>query len=683
MGIAALTKVSVMAPRSDYQEVVKRLARFRDFHTIENKELQFDHATQELSVRAVRLLAQVDQVVKDLSIPLNPAVMDQLFRGVKVQQVEYRASGWKELLDSTEKEAEPIRTEIRAAVNHFSQLTKDETEVRSLMDTLRAVSSISADLSRLGSLKRVKGVLLITEHGPLAELQKSFPGLLLISQPINPTQSLVIVAAPREDSTRLDKVLKTLNLIPFALPENLPQNPAEAYKKLNEELRRMTWERTDAEAEVDRLREKYAERLLAIRELAEAARNLLDEVRATGGLDRIATISGYIPANREAEFVQQFTSWMVFHEPVSRLGEGHGHASKVPTLFVNRGPTKPFEQITHQQGIPGGPEVDPTPIVTFVFPVFFGIMFGDLGHGLVFTAFAYLIRRRGSGSLRQWGSIFLASGISACVMGVVVGEFFGFSLHELFKIPTYVEIVLRPPVVQQATLDPVGTTTLLVLSIFIGIAHIITGLSLDIVQAIRGHETVELLTHKIPMLVMYISGIGFGFAFIGAGYSFNVLSTSNPVPLLRVPTSTLGGISLAAVFAAMIVLALGRGIAIMAGKVKGESVGSAIANGGIEVFEAISRFLANTISYVRLAIMLFVHASLLLTVNMLLVFPLYISLVPVVIFNILIIVFEVLIVYIQDLRLHIYEFFTKFFEGRGQTFQRLFPDRIRFRIDWT
>ncbi len=66
MGIAALTKVSVIAPRSDYQEVVKRLAKFQDFHTIEHKELKFDPATQELSVRAVRLLAQVDQVVKDL-----------------------------------------------------------------------------------------------------------------------------------------------------------------------------------------------------------------------------------------------------------------------------------------------------------------------------------------------------------------------------------------------------------------------------------------------------------------------------------------------------------------------------------------------------------------------------------------------------------------------------------------
>jgi V/A-type H+-transporting ATPase subunit I len=158
--------------------------------------------------------------------------------------------------------------------------------------------------------------------------------------------------------------------------------------------------------------------------------------------------------------------------------------------------------------------------------------------------------------------------------------------------------------------------------------------------------------------------------------------TSSPAPLLGVPNDVLGGVSLGVVFSSMIVLMTGKGIAIMVGKYQGESVGSAFANGGIEVFEKISKFLANTISYVRLAIMLLVHASLLIVTNMLLAFPLYISVVPIVIFNILIIVFEVLIVYIQDLRLHIYEFFSKFYQGTGTPFRKIFPDRARVKVSW-
>jgi V/A-type H+-transporting ATPase subunit I len=92
--------------------------------------------------------------------------------------------------------------------------------------------------------------------------------------------------------------------------------------------------------------------------------------------------------------------------------------------------------------------------------------------------------------------------------------------------------------------------------------------------------------------------------------------------------------------------------------------------------------LANTISYARLAIMLLIHAALLLVVNMLLGFPIYVVAAPLVIFNILIMLFEAVIVYIQDLRLHIYEFFTKFYQGTGMPFRNILPDGVRTKVRW-
>jgi V/A-type H+-transporting ATPase subunit I len=325
--------------------------------------------------------------------------------------------------------------------------------------------------------------------------------------------------------------------------------------------------------------------------------------------------------------------------------------------------------------------VDPTPVVTFVFPIFFGLMFGDVGHGLILSAFALLVRHRGQGRLRQWGNIFLACGISSMIFGIVFGEFFG----TLFNFGKY------DPVTQFLNLELVKggslqfTTTVpavLVISLLIGIAHITTGLSLNIIEGVRGHETIEVLTERIPNLVMYISGVGFGLAFIGAGYSFNVFGVSKPVPLLGIPTSTMGTASVIVVFVAMIWLATGKGIAIATGKLHGESAGGAFADGGIEVFERISQFLANTISYARLAILLLVHAAFLILINQLVAYPIYVAILPMIFFNILILVFETLIVYIQDLRLHIYEFFTKFYQGDGIPFKRLLPAKLRTRVDW-
>jgi len=675
LGVASLSRVTVIAPRSDFEEVAKHLAMFEEFHPSPQSEPVFDPALQELDVRAVRLFAQADQAAKDLSIQLMPGALDVVFRGVKIEGNNFDARDWRDLLSKAEELLSPVAEEVRVIRNSMQAAAKERAEAEGMMEALGVVSSFSADIGSVSGTKRLKVALAVVENEALPELQKSLSELIFVSQPVSQERSLVLVAAPASEAQRVERTMKALEVRQLVIPEGLPQNPAEAYTELAKKHEDAGKRLAAEEVKLALIREKHGKLILSVRELAEVARNMLDEIRGAGGMKRFALLSGYVPSRRESEFRERFSRWVVHSERVT-------HDPAAPTLMENPRPMKPFEIVTREQGTPGHHEVDPTPLISFVFPIFFGIMFGDLGHGIILTLFALLIRRRGTGSLRQWGNIFLAAGVSSCVMGVAVGEFFGFSLRSLVPIPVLVEIVQRPPVVASATLDPAGIQTMLVVAILIGIAHLATGLGLDVYQAARAGERVELLTEKLPSFTMYLSGIGYGLAFIGAGYSFNVLKTAAPAPLLGLPNNVLGGASLAVVIASMVVLMVGRGVAILLGKAEGESAASAFANGGIEVFERISQFLANTISYVRLAIMLLIHASLLLAVNMLLSFPIYISAVPIVIFNILIIVFEVLIVYIQDLRLHIYEFFTKFYGGTGTPFRKIFPDRVRVRINW-
>jgi len=61
LGLARLSKVTVIAPRSEYEAVARALAKFEDFHRIEQTEPNFDPALQELTVKAVRLFALADR----------------------------------------------------------------------------------------------------------------------------------------------------------------------------------------------------------------------------------------------------------------------------------------------------------------------------------------------------------------------------------------------------------------------------------------------------------------------------------------------------------------------------------------------------------------------------------------------------------------------------------------------
>jgi len=683
LGVARLSKVTVIAPRSEYKDVAKALARFEDFHPFEGAPPNFDPGVQELTVKAVRIFAQADQAVKDLGLKLMPGQMDIVFGGVKIPQSTYEATDWEDLLDKADVKLEPIAGEVRAEKALLQKAQKDESDSEALLGALEVVSGFSSDLSGLPGLGLFRAVVTVVPNDKVDELRRSVPDAVFLSHPASKEQTMVMMALAKSEEGRLDKTLKLMELKPLAIPPGFPQNPAEAYRKAAQDRDAAVAAREKAEEEMAESRRKHGAELLALRELSEVARKTLDEARVSGGMQRLAMISGYIPAKKEPQFEHEFGRWIVHTEEVDREKAG----PEVPTLMENKRGLGLFQPVTLEQGIPGKHEVDPTPLVSFVFPIFFGMMFGDVGHGLILTAFFLLVRQRSVGSMRQWANLFIVAGISATVFGVIFGEFFELSFSSIVPIPALIEIIHRAAG-QQDTFNFAqsafeGVNLVLIVSFLVGIAHLTTALGLDVYQATKEHDRIELWLEKIPVFTMYLSGVGYGLAFVGVGFSFNVLSSTGPNPLLGIPNNVLGAASLAVLVPSMLILLAGKSAAIAAGKLKEGSVLGALSNGGLEVFERISQFMSNTISYVRLAVMLLVHAGLLLIVNLyFLPWNGPLNVVPWVIFNLLILAFEAFIVYVQDLRLHLYEFFTKFYSGTGKPFRKIFPDRARIRINW-
>lgn len=681
MGVARLEKVTIISPRSEYHEVATALAKFEDFHPLEGTQQNFDPAVQDLTVKAVRLFAQADQAVKDLGLQLLPGQIDMVFRGVKIPRSDFEASDWKDLLDGAEVKLAPMVEEIRMEKAVLQKAQKEEADSEAMIQALGVVSGFTADLGGLADLKMFKAVIAIVGSEKLSEFRRSLPDSIFLTHQLTKDLALCLVAVERKDEGKLDKTMKLLELKPLTLPSNFPQNPSEAYRKATLDHESAVAAKVKAEAQIAETSQKYGVSLLALRELSEVARKTLDEARVSGGMKRMAMISGYIPANEETKFRQEFGKWIVHTEGVNHEEE------HVPTLMVNSGGAKLFQPVTKEQGIPGKGEIDPTPIVSFVFPIFFGMMFGDVGHGLILALFMLLVRQRTTGNVRQWANLFLVAGVSSIIFGVVFGEFFELPTSQFVPIPPLVEIIHRaagsPDSFNFVNSAFAGVNLVMVVSILIGVAHLTTALSLDIYQGYKEHEMLELMLEKIPVLTMYLSGVGYGLAFIGAGFRFNVLNSSSANPLLGMPNNVLGGISLAILIPSMLVLFAGKAVATAMGKIKGGSVLGALSNGGLEVFERISQFMSNTISYVRLAVMLLVHAGLLLITNQ--YFGPWnspVNIAPWILFNLLILAFEAFIVYVQDLRLHLYEFFTKFYQGNGAPFRKIFPDRVRISIRW-
>ncbi|ELY68789.1 V-type ATPase 116 kDa subunit [Natrinema versiforme JCM 10478] len=142
-----------------------------------------------------------------------------------------------------------------------------------------------------------------------------------------------------------------------------------------------------------------------------------------------------------------------------------------PVIQDNTGPAKPFEFLLRLIDRPKYSELDPTVVLLLTFPAFYGFMLGDLGYGMIYTAAGFLMYSRfDEDIIRSLGAIGMWAGGFTMLFGVLYGEFFG--MHFLG------DIVFggSPPL--HKGLQPVyaeyGQTWLLV-SVLIGLAHLTVG----------------------------------------------------------------------------------------------------------------------------------------------------------------------------------------------------------------
>jgi V/A-type H+-transporting ATPase subunit I len=366
-----------------------------------------------------------------------------------------------------------------------------------------------------------------------------------------------------------------------------------------------------------------------------------------------------------------------------------------PSLFVNSRYLRSFEPITLTQGLPKPGELDPTPMIAFIFPILYGLMFGDLGQGAIIAAVGALFRIRAVGTLRQWGTLLLASGISAMIVGLMVGEVFGFHIQQLpggevLKSTGFIGILNATEFTQENVL------TILTISINIGILHLISAFSLSIYKGIKDGKEFEVLTQRVPVLIMYMSIISIMLAAVGANYQvLEMFSSRNPAPFFSniagdwVTVELTAKIAFPILLGSMVIQIIAIPLGAKLGKIHVHgSIGEELFMTVIEVMLIrLVELFANTISYTRIGIMLLVHVALMSTTNGGVEFflsegNLGVAIGLLFLGNIGVMMMEGLLVYIQALRLHLYEWFTKFYEGSGTSFRKIVPEMLYTSIIW-
>ena len=165
---------------------------------------------------------------------------------------------------------------------------------------------------------------------------------------------------------------------------------------------------------------------------------------------------------------------------------------RVPIVLKNPAYFRPFELMTSLLPLPAYTSYDPTPFIGIFFPIFFGIILGDAGYGLVLILLTLYLRKRfrKNKAVHDGATILLIASFYSLFFGVLYGEFFGDLPERFFH--------LQPLVVERRT----AIVPMLLFSLAIGVAHIVFGLVLGAVNAFQRNVKREGLFKALSVIII-------------------------------------------------------------------------------------------------------------------------------------------------------------------------------------
>tara|TARA_B100000029_G_scaffold513861_1_gene614700 strand:- start:13024 stop:15174 length:2151 start_codon:yes stop_codon:yes gene_type:complete len=697
MGVSKITKVSVILPRSHVPNAMEQLSKFDYFHAAQPDSSTYDELLADYSKRSFKFYVRISDIIKELELNLNPGVMDVLKSGYKDSSQTIDLERWPDLMNKLEENASSIVDTFENKLKELHSLEDEISTNEANLEAIKLLSNYSIDLDKITKYNLFSVNLSICNTKDVPEIERSFNNAIFTSSSLSSEKSLILVAVQKSDSDNIDKVLRLYESETFSIPEDLPQNPTEANNLIQKSLKEQLNNIQSLKSEINSLCKQNESDIFSYFELSKTLYDSCELIKRTGELKYFAVINGFIPTNLKSSFDNLFTSWIVIYEDVDKYDHHDSNHKDAPILMNNLPITKSFKSVTLNQGSPRYGEFDPTSLIALSFPIFYGMMFGDVGHGLVLLLFGLFLLYRKAPFLKSWGQMFSISGIVAIFFGVLIGEAFGIELHKVIPIASIAHLdFIEHPIIHfihrseghLASIEISALRTFLKISVLMGIVHLTAGNLLSIYNTIKNREYDELAIETIPVFVMFVGFVFLMFSFIGTEFKIDQLFTSQrEAPLffiterflpglttyLTIPIATLSLYSTAALLAGLFVMVIGKPILIITGRAPKESIAMSmlvhLIDGGIE---KIAGSLSNILSYTRLAVLLTVHSSLLIVVNLALDLPLFAAIPMFILLNLIVILLEGMIVYIQNLRLHLYEWFSKFYSGSGSEF-KVFP----------
>jgi V/A-type H+/Na+-transporting ATPase subunit I len=644
-----LVRITIQVPEPFISAATGVLARFKLLHLIRIDQTHLGRLGY-IAESDDRLTQDYEQILSEIHSRLDSL-------GIRSDDTAFteQVIPEKEIFRIKERLGE-IQDNIGSILKDFAAVEKALGQASAMLEKIKLLPE-GLDLTRLSQCAFVNWAIGLISSQGLDKLEESLSRVhhAMVELGRIPDWTVILVFGLKPDWPIFERALKGALFEPVGFMPDASGTVAEMISGLRSQVAVLTDRRQNLFDQRSELQRRFEQDLTRLCGKTVSARQILSARRLFGKVDHSYLISGWIPDRLFAALRDELaraTEGKALIEKVNPedLREVREGIVKIPILFNNPLLISPFEKLTSLYGTPRYQEVEPTVFFALSFLLLFGMMFGDVGQGAVLFFSGYLIFRRLYRYL-DYGIILMECGFFSAVFGFLYGSVFG--------LETLIPALWFRPME--------NITYFVKVTLILGAGMLSLGMVLNFINALRLKEYEKLLSAGgLAGALLYWMAAGLGMKYMLTG---------------RIAPGELSALGWTA-GVLMGVMVLHRPIYRFI--VKGDSPGRIIRQAGflteimesvIELFDDLIRFVANTVSFIRIAAFALSHAALFIAVFSIAdilshekrtAFSYWIV---VGIGNVVIILLEGLVVSIQTVRLEYYEFYGKFFRGGGERFK--------------
>ena len=483
-----------------------------------------------------------------------------------------QAADQKELLSAPEVRrtlSGPIDDFVDSALESFDELDalrNESSQIDEEVEVLQMLAPLSLEIDLMGGYQNVTSFI-----GTGSSLTKSRPALaglgdsaIHMSSEVGKS-SVVAVFCRNTEASSVHEMLANEDFQAISVPDS-EGLPSDRILQLQQRKAEITERAEELESKISDWSESNGGMLFGGMELLERDLELATAPIRVAVSDHAFVLDGWIRSDTAPE-VEAALSGICTHVSIEKFTlpahSSHLHhdedAPELPPIaFSPRNYSKPFEMLTDVMGRPAYGRIDPTFFMFLTYPLFFGLILGDMAYGLAVMGMAWFIWRRFpiNPMMKNVGGFLFTIGLSTVIFGYIYGEFAGFEFlpHGHCDIEGVIGVAqcdaahghygwdsAHAPwwVAWMTNLYPNGgefyavwegplnivlaypfhrvssnLENLILITIYMGVIHVFLGLVLGFRDIYKAHGFVDALFEKGSWMTVLIGGFIFAYAFL-------------------------------------------------------------------------------------------------------------------------------------------------------------------------